>query len=297
LLNGVNIGGSVDIPCGEMVTIEAIPAQGYQLVNWYINGIAWLTVDSIITIVVIDDLTITAYFEPEEYGITLLSNPEGGGYVIGGGTYANGETVTVSAISNEEYEFINWLENGVEIITDSDYTFTVTGSRTLTGNFETYDIVIQSNTSGCGVLGGGNYRPGIEITVVAVCAKSGIYEFVNWTKDGLEVSTDAEYTFITPIGNMELVANFMETHVGIETIENDGITIYPNPTDGKLTVLSEQFSVENVEIFDVFGKIHLSRVTRHASRLTINISHLPAGIYFVKITTDVGVTMRKVIKN
>jgi hypothetical protein len=48
-------------------------------------------------------------------------------------------------------------------------------------------------------------------------------------------------------------------------------------------------------IYD-FG-FETSRVTCNASRVkTINIAHLPAGIYFVKITTDRGTQTQKIIK-
>ena len=283
-------------PCGTSLELLAFPNDNYVFAGWFIDGVLSSTSPEI-TIIAAMSCTLTAKFEPEEYGITLLSNPEEGGYVIGSGIYAYGETVTVSAVSNEEYEFINWLENGIEIITDSEYTFTVTGSRTLTGNFETYDIVILSGTPGCGASGGGTYRPGIEVTAVAVVAKSGIYEFVNWTKDGVEVSTDAEYTFITPIGNMELVANFMETNVGIETAEIDGINIYPNPTDGQLIIENGQLRIENVEIFDIYGRNlsshHLITSSPHHQ---IDISHLSAGTYFIRIQTENGVVMKRVVK-
>jgi poly(A) polymerase len=42
---------------------------------------------------------------------------------------------------------------------------------------------------------------------------------------------------------------------------------------------------------------HVSLVTRHSSRVTLNISHLHSGIYFVKITTEAGITTKKVIKH
>jgi len=88
------------------------------------------------------------------------------------------------------------------------------------------------------------------------------------------------------------------------------ITIYPNPTTGELTISPagggkgvEQLSINSVEIFDIYGKCHLSLVTRHetlvtchSSRVTINISHLHTGIYFVKTSTKAGIVVKKVVK-
>jgi hypothetical protein len=85
--------------------------------------------------------------------------------------------------------------------------------------------------------------------------------------------------------------------VGILENEELNISVYPNPTTGELHVTCDNrdaLQVTNIEIFDMYGKkqSHGSRVTGHE----INISHLPAGIYFVKITTKLGEIVKKVVK-
>jgi hypothetical protein len=298
---GEVIGGGT-YSCGEEVTIEAIPAPGYEFLRWETNGMIISDLPSF-TFVVTEDQTFIAVFVEEggKFKITLLANPAEGDVILGEGYYAYGETITVSAVPNPDYDFINWLENGIEILTESDYTFTVTESRTLTGNFETYDVVILSNTPGCGVSGGGNYRPGIEITVSAI-TKGGSYQFVNWTKDGVEVSTDAEYTFITAIGDIELVANFVET-LGIGTVENDGVSVYPNPAVGELRVTSYELQVTSIEIFNIMGQ-SVGAYPCGRPEITIDISDLPTGVYFIHILTsspseglgEAGVVTKKIIK-
>ena len=88
-------------------------------------------------------------------------------------------------------------------------------------------------------------------------------------------------------------------NVGIvETHCNASLQIYPNPTTGELTINNEQLTINNIEIFDIYGKKHhISYLTSHISNHQINISHLPAGIYFLKITTENGVFVEKVVKN
>ena len=68
--------------------------------------------------------------------ITASVDPEGGGTVSGAGTYQLGESVTVTAVSGDGYEFSGWTENGVVVSTDSSYTFTVSGDRDLVAVFE-----------------------------------------------------------------------------------------------------------------------------------------------------------------
>jgi len=81
------------------------------------------------------------------------------------------------------------------------------------------------------------------------------------------------------------------------------ITITPNPTTGELTISPagggkgvEQLTINNVEVFDIYGKCHLSLVTRHESHITLNISYLSAGLYFVKISTEEGMVIKKIVK-
>jgi hypothetical protein len=63
--------------------------------------------------------------------------------------------------------------------------------------------------------------------------------------------------------------------------------VYPNPTTGVLNLIQEkidngELTIKSMEMFDMYGrKCHASHVTCHENK--IDISHLPAGIYFLKI--------------
>jgi len=70
---------------------------------------------------------------------------------------------------------------------------------------------------------------------------------------------------------------------------------------------NEQLIINNIEVFDTYGKkVEISHFVRNdvipsvAQRneesRTINISHLASGIYFVKITTEQGEVVNKVVK-
>jgi len=81
------------------------------------------------------------------------------------------------------------------------------------------------------------------------------------------------------------------------TKEELRIKVYPNPTTGELRIANYELRVNNIEIFDVYGRKILSHTSLLSSAATINISHFPTGIYFVKIYTEQGVITKKVIKN
>ena len=73
----------------------------------------------------------------------------------------------------------------------------------------------------------------------------------------------------------------------------ENIKIHPNPTIGELQITNYELRIDNVEIYDVYGR---KLTTNHYPLTIINISHLNSGIYFVKITTDAGEVTKKIIK-
>ena len=90
----------------------------------------------------------------------------------------------------------------------------------------------------------------------------------------------------------------MNATVGITSAElNNQIVVYPNPTSGKLTMDNGQLTIKSIEIFDVYGR----NVTPHTSYLTpltsYDLTVFPAGIYFLKITTENGIVTKKVLKH
>jgi len=88
-----------------------------------------------------------------------------------------------------------------------------------------------------------------------------------------------------------------DEEVGIKTITNNEIRIYPNPTTGELTIDNGQLTINNVKVFDIYGRNVLSHhpITTSSHHL-INISHLSAGLYFVRISTEAGEVIKKVLK-
>ena len=142
------------------------------------------------------------------YTISVSASPTSGGNVTGGGTYQQGQSCTVTATAATGYTFLRWTENGTQVSTNANYTFTVSGNRTLVAQFQAQSFTISvsaSPSSGGSVSGGGTYNYGQSCTVTATANTS--YAFTNWTEGGNQVSTNANYTF-TVTGNRTLVANF-----------------------------------------------------------------------------------------
>ncbi len=158
------------------------------------------------------------------YTITASANPSEGGTVTGAGTYEQGETCTLSAMANTGYTFVNWTKNGTQVSANSTYSFTVTENGNYVANFSlnSYSIIASADpTAGGSVTGSGTYSYGETASLVAT-ANTG-YTFVNWTKNGTQVSTNANYSFtVTESGSY--VAHF--------SLNSYMVTVKADPSEG-----------------------------------------------------------------
>ena len=78
--------------------------------------------------------------------------------------------------------------------------------------------------------------------------------------------------------------------------------IYPNPSDGEFFIdLGGKINNHaDLELSDVSGRVILKQkmnTTNSSAESTINISHSPKGIYFVKVTTGTSVYTKQILKN
>jgi len=109
---------------------------------------------------------------------------------------------------------------------------------------------------------------------------------------------DPEYDFVFSYTNR---VTYKQVEVGIFEPRQElaDVKVYPNPTTGELKIENGELKINNVEIFDVFGrKIEgmKERRSEGVKEVVLDISGLSAGIYFVKIITEKGVAVKKVVK-
>lgn len=89
---------------GSTVNVYAVPTPDHRFVEWADGETA-----NPRTITVTEDTELTAIFEAVTYyDITVDANEAGRGVIYGGGTYADKNTVIISAQANQGYRFIAW---------------------------------------------------------------------------------------------------------------------------------------------------------------------------------------------
>ena len=88
-----------------------------------------------------------------------------------------------------------------------------------------------------------------------------------------------------------------QTDLTLDVDENESKAfafIYPNPTMGMVTIMG--IDLKTAEVFNALGQ-HLATVKGEGEQLTVDISNLPTGVYFVNINDGEGrKCVKKVVK-
>ena len=117
-----------------------------------------------------------------------------------------------------------------------------------------------------------------------------------WVDDIFTPHTTQSYTFENVTSNHTIHVTFLPNFSIIDYDSEMNIKIFPNPTTGQLIIENYEFEITNIEIFDVFGRKLLPFASKIFPQHTLDISHISSGIYFVKITTEQGETVKKLVK-
>lgn len=74
------------------------------------------------------------------------------------------------------------------------------------------------------------------------------------------------------------------------------IELSPNPTNGIITVRNAPENLVSVSVMNVLGEKVLELANPHSADFALDLSHLPAGIYFARFAAANSVVMRKIIR-
>ena len=192
------ISGAGTYQNGALVELSVVPNDGFVFENWTIQG-EEVSAEPTFTFEADSSVAIVANFtELEKYTITAVADVPAAGTVLGAGTYYEGADVTITAVPNNGYEFVNWTENDEVIGEEPTLSFTAQEQKNVVAhfeaNFEGYTVSLNVEEGGI-VSGAGLYPAESEVTVTA--ESQGKYSFIAWNdSEGNELSTDASYTFV-----------------------------------------------------------------------------------------------------
>jgi uncharacterized repeat protein (TIGR02543 family) len=135
--SSTRIGGTTTgdgpYPNASIVSVSALPEEGYAFVGWTENGTV-VSPDADFVFTATTNRRLVAQFTPF-LNIIVSATPAEGGSVIGDGLYIAGDIASLTATANPGFAFNGWTENNSGLNVPNPYDFTVTGTRTLAASF------------------------------------------------------------------------------------------------------------------------------------------------------------------
>ena len=80
-----------------------------------------------------------------------------------------------------------------------------------------------------------------------------------------------------------------------EIVENNSISIYPNPTSGIFKIVQQSDLGFKIEIFDYSGNLVMKKSILNSSEMKVDLSKYGRGLYIVKITNEIESFVERVI--
>ncbi len=209
---GVVLGGGNYI-YQTPATLSATPNYGYHFVQWNDGNN-----DNPRTIIVTQNEVFTAQFDYNTYTLTALSNNYLAGTVSGGGSYNYNSVVSVLAVPNAHYHFVQWSD----MLTDNPRNIIMTQDTLITAQFEIdqHTVYVQSsNTIMGGVSGSGTFPYG-TYTPISATPNYG-YHFVSWSDGSTQnprtvmVKSDTSFMATFALNQYSVTCQSMDTAMGV----------------------------------------------------------------------------------
>jgi Secretion system C-terminal sorting domain len=109
--------------------------------------------------------------------------------------------------------------------------------------------------------------------------------------DSVANRADIFFDYNAPV-DTGLVSTVFQSLSNSVFVKDDSVSVSPNPTTGNVNINSN-FNINKVELYDVQGRIIETHI---GTTKTLDISDKSNGVYFLKISTEKGSKIEKIVK-
>jgi hypothetical protein len=243
--------------------------------------------------------------EPAVKEYTITATAGSGGTITPSGEIVleEGESQTFAITPNSGYQISQVFVDGVNnpgAVTAGSYTFTnVTKDHTIEATFILIGATTFTITASAGT--NGSINPSGEVIVEE--GGSQIFTFTPITGFVIDevliggvnnpgAVTAGSYTFTNVTANHTIAVTFKRANSNLPTMKSL-IAIYPNPVQDVIYIQTDAV-VKRIELINQRGQV--VKIIE-GSATEILVSNLPVGTYFVRITTDKGISTQRIVKN
>ncbi len=293
---------------GDEVELDAWPDEGWKFVDWTdADGNVVSELPDFVFTMPAEDVILTASFDPEEYELTVEVSPENSGSVIIEPEldfYNFGDEISLTAVAEEYYEFVNWIDDDGNVLSDEEsfvFVMPAADAKVIAVFQEvvTYELTVQKEGEGQTDPEPGTYQhvEGAEVELVALPDDG--WKFKEWDVEGAEPENDDNKITILIYNDVVATAIFeKETHVpSLKT--KFTFDVYPNPSGGLFNiVMSPADGPINIIVSDMQGRLIYKNTIVNMQqdyKYKINVEGQPPGVYLVRITWQNNSEVERII--
>lgn len=156
-------------------------------------------------------------------------------------------------------------------------------------------VSVRANVDGaCETYGSGRYMEADTVEIgyrlLDSVSVGGHWEFLGW--DDGETGNPLSIVVTSDTVMTALFQWVSDTTEIIAAIEKVGVEVYPNPASTRINV--EASVPGKITLIDMSGRVVQ---TREGQKISLDVSHLSRGAYFLRVATSQGTFHRKVVLN
>ena len=244
---------------------------------------------------------------------------------------SNNPLLTCIQVDNVAYSTTNWttIDAGASFSTNCNYPcITATGmdSRTAcnsltwidgntytsTNNIATYNIV-NGAANGCDsvitlnlTINSVDSSVTQTVNVLTANETGATYKWLDCNNGNAIIPSQTNQTFtatsngsyavqVTKNGCIDTSSCYTVTGVGVYEIQSSSISIYPNPTSGKVIISLEKGTSTSITLRNSLGQQLVSK-RFNKNQIEVDLSAYPNGIYFLQLEINGELITKKVLK-
>ncbi|WP_343635538.1 reprolysin-like metallopeptidase [Fluviicola sp.] len=153
-----------------------------------------------------------------------------------------------------------------------------------------------------------NLNTTVAGTTISSAQGTATYQWINCTTNTpisgangqsyIATANGSYAVIVTRNGCTDTSACVNITNLGIDDLNFEDVSVYPNPTNGKITVsFNKEVNLKSFVIRDVTGRLIREEKPQTTSGITFDISTEAQGVYFLNIEVGGSIQSFKLIKN
>jgi hypothetical protein len=228
-------------------------------------------------------------------GWTAIPETTSDGWFINAGLAQDGDFTTASITPAAAAADARMYSRGVNLIAGSDVTVTyyVQNYVATSTNTASYELTVgtamdvASQTTVVGSETGLSNATYVQKTFTFTAPSTGVFYFAfHHTSPANAAGTHAL-----------LIDNFVVTQtLGTNEYLSGKFNVYPNPAANVINIANTvDATINTIEMSDLNGRV-VKSVKMNAAEGQVSVSDLATGVYMMKISTDQGVAIKKIVK-